>query len=306
VVRLEALNSWLPAKEPARIWMAQISTVIPFLLIGSAGISLVRSRREGTAPPLQALRLLLAGAVLVLVDAKLFREASYAHLVAPLTAAMGAHFLRVPRPSSLAGWTRLGLACVVAGFTAVSAFRCMDARDLLSQNNLERVPEVFAGMLLSPPIDFLVTRAQADQAMGENSRERWNRGDVGAWPEVLLRYMHDCTASGDRVLVSGQTPFQMGYLIERPIAGGHLFWHFRWRSDPGQEAELLALLERQSVPFAFSTHDPVLGDLAAYPRLHQYFEANYRVVPGSREQMLVDARRAPTGTFGPYEFPCFK
>jgi hypothetical protein len=132
------------------------------------------------------------------------------------------------------------------------------------------------------------------------------KGGVSAWREILLRYLHDCTSDGDRVLVTGDTPFQVGYLIERPIAGGQVFWHHRWRTDWEHETQLLALLERQTVPFAYSTHDPVLEDLAAYPRIKRHFDATYTVLPGSLGRLLVDSRRVPTGTFGPYGFPCFK
>ena len=161
-------------------------------------------------------------------------------------------------------------------------------------------------MLVSPPIDAFATRADIDTWTAGRDHDAWVRGEVRAWPEVLLRYMHDCTAAGDRVLVSGQTPYHISYLIDRPVAGGHLFWHHRWRSDPAREAELMALLERQSVPFAFSTSDPVLNDLQFYPNIRAYFETHYAELPGSRRLLLVDQRRRPTGTFGPYGFPCFK
>jgi len=130
--------------------------------------------------------------------------------------------------------------------------------------------------------------------------------NVSFAPEIMLRYMHDCMAPADRILVTGSTPFQIGYLMERPVAGGHVFWHHRWRTDPRRELELLALLERQSVPFAFSTHDPVMDDLKAYPHVHAYFTAHYQPLPGGKGVLLVDTRRRPTSHFGPYEFPCFK
>jgi hypothetical protein len=253
-----------------------------------------------------ALRLLLAGIVLTIVDAKLFREVSYAHLVAPVTAAMAAHFLTVPQRPRLLDRARLALAGVVAAATAPTVLACMSPAALFGAENRERLPRVAGQMLHSPPIDNQITRAVADRIMTENDHAAWLRGEVGQWPEILLRYMHDCTADGDRVLVSGSTPFHIGYLVERPVAGGHVFWHHRWLADPQHEAKMLALLQKQSVPFAFSTHDPVLVDLRPYPTIQRYFASYYKPLPGSHDLLLIDTRRTPTSTFGVYGFPCFK
>jgi hypothetical protein len=303
--RLEALSSWIPAREPSRIWQAQITIVIPLLLLIPALFSFARSLAAGTPPPTQTLRLLLAGALLALADAKLIREVSYAHLVAPLTAAMATHFLTV-RGGRLVDWVRLGVAGVLVAATGLTAIACMEPQAIFHEDNRRRLPAAFREMLVSPPIDAWMPPGEATQVMAEHDRDAWVKGEVDAWPEILLRYVHDCTADGDRVLVTGQTPFHVGYLLQRPIAGGHLFWHHRWRTDPPHEAQLLALLQQQSVPFAISTHDPVLGDLASYPSVHRYFTDHYTPLPGSHDLLLVDARRKPSGTFGPYGLPCFK
>ena len=304
--RLDALVSWTPGREDARVWLAQVTIVIPLLLVTVAGLSFARCLAEGTPAPAQTLRLLLAGIVLTIVDAKLIREVSYAHLVAPVTAAMGAHFLNPPRRGSVVGWVRLSVAGLVAAATAVTAYACLDPAVVFGAENRRTVPVIVRQMLHYPPIDNEITRADADQAMTAQNHEAWLKGEIGAAPEILLRYVHDCTAGADRVFVTGQTPFQVGYLLERPVGGGHVFWHHRWRTDPDSEAALLALIEAQTIPFAISTHDPVLGDLEAYPSIHRYFEAHYRELPGSGGHLLIDARRQPVSTFGPYGFPCFR
>jgi hypothetical protein len=122
----------------------------------------------------------------------------------------------------------------------------------------------------------------------------------------LFRYLHDCTGAGDRLLVTGSTPFTVTYYTQRPLAGGHLYWHSAWRSDPPREEESLALLRRQSVPFAMSTHDPVLDDFTRYPRIREYLVANYREVEGSHGTVLADTRRRVVRTFGADHRPCFR
>jgi len=122
----------------------------------------------------------------------------------------------------------------------------------------------------------------------------------------MMRYMHDCTRDGDRLLVTGSTPYHVGYFVERPLAGGQMQWHHRWRASPPDELQAFALIERHPVPFAFSTHDPVLDDFTAYPRIHAYLQEHYVHVEGAHGLLLVDKRRQPTGRFGSLGWPCFR
>jgi hypothetical protein len=73
-----------------------------------------------------------------------------------------------------------------------------------------------------------------------------------------------------------------------------------------QEAQSLALLQRQSVPFAFSTHDPVFATFAPYPRIQAYLRQHYVEMEGTDGRLLVDTRRSQTGNFGELRFPCFR
>jgi hypothetical protein len=125
-------------------------------------------------------------------------------------------------------------------------------------------------------------------------------------PAPHIEYLRDCTVAGDRIFVTGSTPFQVGYYTRRPPAGGHIFWRQRFLRDPAREQQSLEMLQRQSVPFAISTNDPVLKDLEVYPRVHEYMAKHYVEVEGFNGNLLVDGRRQPTGTFGPAGLPCFR
>jgi hypothetical protein len=85
-----------------------------------------------------------------------------------------------------------------------------------------------------------------------------------------------------------------------------VFWHHEWRSDPARAAQSLALLEKQSVPYAFSTHDPVLDDFKKYPAIRNYLGTHYVALEGTHGRLLVDERRRPSATFGALGFPCFR
>jgi hypothetical protein len=186
--------------------------------------------------------------------------------------------------------------------TAVATVAFVRRSEIFTPWRLARgVPDAFAELMASPAIDGFAPREEVFAL----TRENWNTRDVDS-VRVLLRYIHDCTADGDRVLVTGQTPFQVGYYVDRPIAGGHVFWHDGWRVDPRGEQQWLELLQRQSVPFAYSTHDPVFDDLSRYPRIHEYLKMHYVELEGSRGLVLVDNRRQPAGVFGQLGFPCFR
>jgi hypothetical protein len=312
---LERLNEWLPAVEPSRTFLAQVTAFVPFFVLASVGWDILRTRRLHVPVPASACAIAVGAVLLIVVDQSLFREPSYAHLVAPLTGALAARFFTSWRDglpvnawaaARFGRWARLAIATAILAITAVTTASLSKFDRLFTRGNAESVADTFDRLLASPPIDAFVTTGEVARWTNGESREAWNAGTMPYTPEIMLRYMHDCVGPADRVLVSGSTPFQIGYLVERPVAGGHLFWHHRWRADSRHELELLALLERQSVPFAFSTHDPVMNDLKAYPRIHAHFTTHYQPLPGSSGRLLVDARRRPTGHFGPYQFPCFK
>ncbi|HXE80915.1 MAG TPA: hypothetical protein VNK41_09205, partial [Vicinamibacterales bacterium] len=129
---------------------------------------------------------------------------------------------------------------------------------------------------------------------------------IAATASARFQYLHACTRPGDRLLITGMTPFDVPYFTERPPAGGHLYWQEGWAADAESEARSLALLERQSVPFAVSNRDPVMHDFAHYPRIRAYLAAHYAEVPGTNGQLLVDTRLTRVRQYGPDGLPCFQ
>lgn len=265
--------------EDGGFWLRQIALLVPVVLLGSAGLEALRSRQRGETAPASAWRMGLAGAFLVVVAAALYREPAYVVVGAPLTAALAARYLVAP------GVLWRGAAIGVLLFACTAAVVWTRDSPLFRPTEIpEAVSEALGRLLASPPVP------------AESS---------GA-PSPMLQYLRDCTAPGDRLLVMGSTPFQVNYYAQRPMAGGHVFWHRRWRSGPEQEVQSLELLKRQSVPFAFSTTNAVLDDFRAYPRIREYLLTHYVALDGTHGRLLVDTRRQPTGTFTPLGFPCFR
>jgi hypothetical protein len=264
----------LPVRENVIVWVQQMALLVPLALIvcGAWNRWFNRSQPDqgGSEPRL----LLLAGGFLLVVDVALLRQASYVVMVMPLTAALAARFLT---SRSIAVRILVGALTVV---TMIATLFWMRGGPLYqSPSDLARsVRGAFAQLVAMPP-------------------------DNG---NLSFRYLRECTASGDHVLVVGGTPLDVSYYAHRPIAGGQINWHYGWRSDPAHEAESLALLQRQSVPIALSTEDPVLENFKSYPRIRAYLAKYYAPVDGTDGFMMVDTRRRPTGTFGPAGFPCFR
>jgi hypothetical protein len=301
--------------------------MIPLLLLVLAGLRLWQSGWSAPrAVPADTYRLISAAAFLAIVDSKIFREGIYFVVVAPVTAALAARLVsrnpcvgserrdpsspigksapgsRFPMPvSALLSTTRWALTVILMSVTAVTSIAFARESEIFNPRRmLDTLRPTFQALFASPAIDGLQPAVTALRY----EREAWLSGKLDEL-RVLLRYMHDCTRAGDRVLVSGSTPFQVGYYVGRPIAGGHLFWHDHWRSDSVHELQLLALLQRQSVPFLFSTTDPLLDDFRRYPRIREHLVAHYVELEGSEGRLFVDKRRQPSGRFGRLGFPCF-
>lgn len=275
--RLKEARSWLPPPASAAVWLRQVALIIPIVLVTAGAWHSWRGSRKLSGGAVDGARMVVAGAFLALVDEALFREPSYVVVSAPLTAALGARFL-VTRAIAVRT-----VAMAVLVLTTYAAFAWARVTPLVRVSELpgslsRAVEQLFA----SPPVEG----------------------------KPVYRYLYACTADGDRLLVTGATPGHVSYYAQRPIAGGHVGWHQGWRSDPVHETQSLELLERQSVPFAVSTHDPVLDDLKRYPRIREYVEKHYVVLPGALDgtygTVLVDARRHPTSRFSPQGYPCFR
>ena len=297
--RLRALR-FVPTREASQLWFLQLALLLPILLAISAGVGWLRAVHVGRPVPVDCYLMLAAAAFLYAIERSLFRETSYVMTIIPLAAGLSARFLAW-RGAGLWPVTRLGLAVALWLVTAVSAVVYASSSRLFDPiGRVRAVPSLFAELLTSPPIDAYQPAAAARMA----DQQMWNTGAVDKG-RLLTRYLHECTRPEDRILVTGSTPYHITYYTNRRIAGGHVFWHHGWRSDPVREEQLLALLERQSVPFAFSTHDPVFADLQRYPRIHQHFATHYAELEGTNGLLLFDTRRGATSRFGRLGFPCF-
>jgi hypothetical protein len=292
------------SREGAGEWFLQLTLALPILAAITSVASWLRSSRGRRRLPHETLQVLLGAALVSLVASRLFRENGYFVVVLPLTIAFGARLLVAGLANGAArgSWrvVRGAVTMTVLTITIVAAVGYVDW-DLFASGEREELASAYRRLLVSPPIDGYEPTADARAI----DPESWPALDDNKRLALIIRYIHDCTTNRDRLFVTGSTPYQVGYYAERAIAGGHVQWHHGWRSDPVHEQQSLALLERQSVLFAVSTHDRVLDDLKAYPHIHDYFLQHYAELQGTHGTVLVDRRRHRTGIFGQLGFPCF-
>jgi hypothetical protein len=300
-------GAWAPGQYHMYQWMESVTLLTTILLLVAAGGQAAMRWRPPAPLPLDIALMLVAGVQVAIVQQWLYRESGYYVLVAPLTAAFGARLLGGPQRRDGAdrstGWLVWHAAARVVAVAIVGISLLSLTGSLLKfPRQVSNLPETFARLTASPPIDGLVSAADAQ----EFDAAKWAKDiDLGKRSDLMVRYMHDCTAPGDRILVMGLTPYHIPYYVNRPMAGGHLYWHDRWRSDAMHDAQSAELLQHQSVPFVFSTHYPILEDLSAYPRVSAYVKANYVELARSKGHLMIDRRRVPTGQFGALGFPCF-
>ena len=304
----ERLLAKTPARGPAQKWLHQVTLLTTLVALLAALVPLVRGRRHGELAFRDSCRLLVAAALVAIVERQLFRETSYYVLVAPLAAALGARLMAGPRDDRdpiAASWLALasrgaGTLVLLVTVAAVAGY-AKESNILEPVYQVSHLPQTFRRLAASPPIDALVPVEDAHAV----TLEQWATLGLGEHSDLFARYLHDCSAPNDHLLISGQTPYHIGYYADRPVAGGHLYWHDGWRADPKREAQSLELLKRQSVPFVYATHNTVLADFKRYPRIRAYIAEHYRPLEGSEGRLLYDTRLAPSGTFGKLGFPCF-
>jgi hypothetical protein len=268
--RLSGLAWTMSSRQTAVLWLQLMAVLSPLLLLVSVGSTLWRRGRHAMAS--DAWATMFAALFLVALDNALIRQPSYVVTVAPLTAALSARLV--------AQTSRLGRVCAALVVTSTTIAAVAWVRDTSVFDPIAAVrsgPAVLGRLMASPP--------------EYDSR---------------LSYIRDCTVPGDRVLVTGSSPLHVSYYTQRPIAGGHINWRHSWRADPGHEAQSLALLQEQSVPFAIATNDPVMVDFRPYPRIHEYLTRYYAELEGTGGLLLIDTRRAVMSRYGPQGLPCFR
>jgi len=136
---------------------------------------------------------------------------------------------------------------------------------------------------------------------------------AGQWPAgsswKVARYVHDCTRSGDRLLVTWWAP-EMNVFSRRVFAGGESTLLPLFRDPSTYEPAVLARLSQQSVPIVLVSPDELENFRQSYPAISKYLDARFHKVgeftPDPRKiHIYAEINRQPVGTDAEFGWPCF-
>ncbi len=133
------------------------------------------------------------------------------------------------------------------------------------------------------------------------------------WPAgsswKVARYVHDCTQSGDRLLMTWSAP-EMNVFSRRAFAGGETALLPVFRDPSSYEPAVLARLARQSVPIVLVDPDELEHFRQSYPAISKYLDARFHKVgeftPDPRKiHIYAEIHRQQAGTDAEFGWPCF-
>jgi hypothetical protein len=124
----------------------------------------------------------------------------------------------------------------------------------------------------------------------------------------VARYLSECTASTDRVLVTWFAP-EIVFYSERGFAGGQVYLNPGWYASAADQQLTIERVLRQRVPVVLEQVDPdyrvYFSDVYDYVHQH-YREASPTSDAISGIRVLVDERLTQTGTYEPLGLPCYR
>jgi hypothetical protein len=263
------------------------------------------SGRRVDVMPAEGQKMFVVAVLMSVANLALLRKLGYFPDHFDVTIIMGAWLLGRARR---ANWRRpIGMAAaVVAGLTTgVSVLAVSTYVDLPTFANRYALfaprgsnpfltPERARGFAMRPPIDFYAPK----DAMGDRA---------------LIRFLYECTKPEDRIFVTSDV-YTVPYYTQRRVVG-HVFWANGFLANPAFEDRMIALMERDPVPFVFGVGgERPLDNLSLYPRVRDYvdrrFTERHAVLQDSLSGrvlwLFVDSRRTPVRTYDKLGLPCFR
>ena len=156
------------------------------------------------------------------------------------------------------------------------------------------------------------------EQLGAVSR-RLHRRPIDAWAppgstglHALTRYVFDCTAPTERVLVTWFSP-DVFYYAERGFAGGQAYFQSGWHASVADQRLTLARMQRQSVPIILGRRDQEDEFQEGFPLVYDYVRTRYRLAAESTfggeppyYLVFVDTQREPVAQHRDLGLPCYR
>ena len=202
-----------------------------------------------------------------------------------------------PRLGAFAAWAAPALLVAIV----MSVFVTVDIRAELATGGLSHSLE-------NTTRRFQSTRAE----LRSLPPARWSADVKTPGTLVAARYLAECTAPSDRVLVVTYAP-EVPVFARRLFAAGQGTFGLTFYESDAQQDEAVARLRLQSVPIVLGAYEDFEGDFVQdYSRVAAYLASRYRdagvidVDDEPRFRVLVDNGRTPTGVDPHLGLPCFR
>jgi len=303
-------------------WMYLVFTWAPFVVLLMLAVTWVRPSWSVAAnglsrPPVVATAVLgvatNAGFLrdplgARLPDASAVTLVLFAWLVWQLVSATSGRRVESAASLGFTAWARSAarVIAVTVAFAAAAA-TVLSAAEL---GSLDRAIET-TGVTEGP-------RGMADVAL-RTFRTLAARPPIAGWLTVgdeqrelkeLTRYVRECTAPEDRLLVTWFAP-EVYFYAERRFAAGVAFFQPGFFSSPAEEELALARLRAQRVPLVLvdvARHESFVRD---HPQLSAHLADRYALAgdvaaDGGRLRVLTDRSAVPVRSVPPWSLPCFR
>ena len=128
--------------------------------------------------------------------------------------------------------------------------------------------------------------------------------------QKLGRYVRECTLPADKVVATPFVP-EFYFQAKRGFATTYVPRGFTDGSGDRAQQDAVGRLRAGPVPIILMEAERHANLGLDAPLVHAYLEASYRVAGeadfggGRPYRVLVDARRAPSGTYEPLSLPCY-
>ena len=277
-----------------------------FHLLPLACLALVVRRRRMSVPDRWAGETaVVAGIALMAIPVNVFLIRAGIQIDARIADAfvpaglLGAWLLAPGAPLQRPRWS-LAVMLAVAGTTIAAIATAGDVREQVGRTDAvagwdavqERVSEGWASLQSPLPTGSLAP----------------SRFSLAMLP--FIKYVTRCTTRQDRLLMTVLYP-EVYVMADRGFAGGHQEYRPGFYTNDADQRQMMARLERQSVPFVIMVNDQAAALRTQMPRLDAFVTAHYHplvfipVQDTSGVDVFVDSRREVVRRDPETGWPCF-
>jgi hypothetical protein len=277
-------------------WLYYITMLLPFV----GAIVVIRGWRRGTMSPAQVATVGVTVLMCAVINQGLIRESPDSRMadVAGPAAVLGAALTGVALAGKRRRWIGVLLVAWALTFWSAAAHG--------------RIWEQLAsGRILAGPSGIREQLAHVNNELHLRPIDAYAPpGSTGL--RALTRYVFECTAPADRILVAWFAP-EVFFYSERLFAGGQVYLDpGGWHSSPTDQQLTVERLRRQRVPVTLVSAEWEAEVRARFPLVDSYVREHFATVArskfgGTREYAVMAARGIPASrVYEPLGLPCFR